>query len=117
MLVRIFLQVQRLALLVALAVSLTATAFAHRAPSPQDAALAFVLAHGDDLCGGEPDHGLHDAQCQACQIVSARDLPPAGGLPRRLDRAAPALALAPQDQRAPARVRDPGHSPQAPPAA
>lgn len=117
MLVRIFLQVQRLALLVAIAVSLTATAFAHRAPSMQDGALAFVIALGDDFCGGEPDDGLHHAKCLACQIASALDLPPAGGLPQRLDRAAPALALAPQDQRAPARVRDPGHSPQAPPAA
>lgn len=117
MLLRFLLTVQRLALLVVLAVSLTATAYGHRAPDGGDAALAFVQAHGDNLCGDDPEGHPPGVQCLACQIASALDLPPPAVLSQRLTPVALALPVLMQDPRAMARVRDPGHSPQGPPAA
>ncbi len=118
MLVRMLLLVQRLALLVALAVSLTATAYAHRAPSPQDAALAFILANGGEICG-QDGHGGHmpRSDCAACQIAAALQLPVPSGLPLRLVLPIPAPMLAAPVPRAAARVLDPGHGPQGPPLA
>lgn len=117
MLLRFFLSVQRLALLVVLAVSLTASAYGHRAPDSGDAALAFVQAHGGELCGDGPEGHPPGVHCLACQIVTALDLPPPAALPQRLMPVALVLPVLMQDPRAMARVRDPGHSPQGPPAA
>lgn len=117
MLLRFFLLVQRLALLAVLSVSLTASAYGHRAPDSGDAALAFVTANGGELCGDGPEGHPPGVQCLACQIVTALDLPPPAALPQRLVPVALVLPAPRQDPRAMARVRDPGHSPQGPPAA
>ncbi len=118
MLVRLLLQLQRLALLVALSVSLTATAYAHRAPLPDDAALAFILAHGGEICGQDGHDGpMPGMECPACHLVSALDLPPVAAVPARLLLPLPAPRHVAPVQPAPARVLDPAHGPQGPPLA
>ncbi len=110
----------RLLLLLAVTVSLTATGFAHKLPDAQDQALAFALATGagpDDLCGDMPGSSLHGGSCLACQIAASADLPPLTRLLIDADLAFVASVIAPRETRALARVLDPGHSPQGPPAA
>lgn len=121
MLALALLRLHRLALLVALAVALIATGFAHRMPGPQDEALAIALANGAtlaDFCSGTPgaDHP-RPADCLACQIAAHADLPPIAGLPVDLRLAADAPITAPRGTSAPARTRDPARSPQGPPVA
>lgn len=120
MVVRAFHALHRLLLLVAVTVSLAATGLAHKMPDAQDQALAFALANGaglDDLCGDRPDGSGRDAHCLACRITASADLPAPVALPIALDLAFVAAVTAPREARAPARVLDPGHSPQGPPAA
>ena len=111
----------RVVLLVVLAVALTATGFAHRMPSDQDAALAFALANGAvdaDFCGDGPDGGRSGlGHCAACQIAGAADLPPQAAVVIDLELAFQADVIAPRDRLAAHMVRDPGHSPQGPPVA
>ena len=120
MLAQVLIRLTRLALLVALAVSLTATGFAHRAPDAQDQTLALAYAMGagvDDFCGDGPDGHPRGADCLACQITCSADLPPALQAPVAADLVLLASVIAPRESRALTPPRDPGHSPQAPPAA
>lgn len=114
-------RIRQAVLLLALAVSLTATAYAHRTAAPQDAALAFALANGAtlaDICAGDLDgDGVRDVHCLACQIAHSVDLPPATLGTVKLELAIPTRLLAPQAARAPVRVVDPAHRPQGPPLA
>jgi hypothetical protein len=114
-------RLHRLALLVTLAVALTATGFAHRLSGAQDEALAFVLATGSsfaDFCGDGLDGGARpDPHCLACQIVGSADLPPAGAWPTDLEFAFQARVVAPRESRALPRILDPANAPQGPPAA
>jgi hypothetical protein len=115
----------RALLLVALAVALTATGFAHRMPTAadgaEDSALAFALANGaqaSDFCGNLPGSdragSLH---CPACQITASVDLPPATGKLITLELAFHARVIAPRETRALRSILDPAHSPQGPPTA
>lgn len=115
----VLLTVQRLAITLALAVALIATGFAHRVPAPQDPALAFALANGAtlaDFCGDDPGTGAHGVDCLACQITGSA-VPPAPGPLVALELAFHAKVTAPRKTRALARILDPGHGPQGPPAA
>lgn len=111
----------RVLLLVALTVALTATGFAHRMPAAQDEAVAYAMANGitlADLCAGDLDgDGTRDPHCMACQIAGTADLPPATTGLIDLELAFVARVIAPRESRAIARVRDPAHTPQAPPVA
>jgi len=120
MLVQAFISLRRLAILVALAVSLTATGFAHRAPAAQDQALALAYAMGaglEDFCGDGPDGHPRGADCLACQITGTADLPVVANLLIAADLAFVARVVASQESRALIRARDPAHSPQGPPTA
>jgi hypothetical protein len=111
----------RVALLVALTVALVATGFAHRMPSAEDEALAFALQNGvslSDFCGVDPAKVLHGgAECQACQITGAVDLPPLTGPRIDLELAFRAGVIAPREARAFLHPTDPAHPPQGPPVA
>jgi hypothetical protein len=122
MLTHLFHQLHRLALLVALAVSLTATGFAHQIEAPdQAAAKAFALANGAtaaDLCGNGTSGDSHaDARCLACQIAGTAGLPPASGALSDLDFALLSRGPTPQESRAVARRLNLSYAPQAPPVA
>jgi len=120
MIARTLTHLARLLLLLAVTVSLTATGFAHRMPDAQDQALAVALAAGaglDDLCGDIPGGSLHGGSCAACQITGSADLPAPVRLLIDMELAFVAKVTAPREARALARVLDPGHSPQGPPAA
>lgn len=115
----------RALLLVALAVALTATGFAHRMPTAadgmQDSALAFALANGagaSDFCGSLPGSdragSLH---CPACQITASADLPPVTGKLITLELAFHAQVIAPRKTVALRSILDPAHTSQGPPAA
>ena len=122
MLVRLVLTFHRVALLAALTVALVGTGFAHRIAAPQDeAALAFALVNGvslADICGDDPTGGTHTgADCQACQIVGAADLPSLTGAEVELELAFHAAVVAPLESRAIARLPDLAHRPQGPPVA
>lgn len=119
------LTIHRVLLLVALAVALTATGFAHRMPTAadggEDSALAFALANGagaSDFCGGLPGSdrtgSLH---CPACQITASADLTAATGKLITLELAFHAQVIAPRKTFARRSILDPGHAPQGPPAA
>ena len=114
-------RLHRLALLVALAVSLTATGFAHRAPSAQDQALVTALAMGAgvaDFCGDMPKgHAKAGTDCLACQITGSADLPPFAAAPLPAGLVLLAALAPPAEAPAGPGPRDPGHSPQGPPAA
>lgn len=110
----------RLTIVLALAVALVATGFAHRAPAPQDEALAFALANGAtlaDFCADDLGTGPHGGDCLACQITGSTDLPSSLGPLVALELAYQARIVAPRETRALVRVRDPAHAPQGPPAA
>ena len=115
------LRLRQAVLLMLLTVSLTATAFAHRMPSPDDGAVAFALANGltlADLCAGDPDgDGMRDGHCPACQITATPGLP--GPTPTLIDLelAFVLQIVAPRESRALARILDPARSPQGPPTA
>ncbi len=116
-----FLRLRQAVLLVLLTVSLTATAFAHRMPSPDDGALALALANGltlADLCASDLDgDGQRGGHCPACQISATPGLPPTDMIQIDLDLAVLAQVVAPRESRAVARILDPTRSPQGPPAA
>lgn len=115
----------RALLLVALAVALTATGFAHRMPTAADgaeaSALAFALANGaeaSDFCGGIPGNDRAGSfHCPACQITASADLPPVTGKLIRLELAFHVPVIAQFETLALRRIVDPAHSPQGPPAA
>ncbi len=121
MLAHALMSLHRAVLLVVLAVALTATGFAHRMPSDQDAALAFALANGAgaaDFCGDGPDGARSGSgHCAACQVAASADLPPLAGVVIDLELAFQADVIAPRDRLASRTIRDPGHSPQGPPVA
>jgi hypothetical protein len=119
MLARAVLTLHRALVLVVLTVALTATGFAHRMPSDQDAALAFALANGAgaaDFCGDGPDQD-GATHCPACQIAAGADLPPISTLVIDLELAFQADVTAPRDRLGSRMARDPAHSPQGPPVA
>ena len=111
----------RVALLVALTVALVATGFAHRVPSVEDEALAAALRNGvslNDFCGENPGKVLHaGAECQACQITGAADLPPLTGAQIDLELAFHAEVVAPREASSLRQPTDPAHPPQGPPVA
>ena len=120
------LRLHRAALFALVTLALVATGFAHRMPSAQDAAqdegvLAFVLATGAslaDICGDDPGGDSHGkADCLACQIAGAADLPPAAQSLIDLDLAFHAAVIAPREAVALARAQGPAHRPQGPPVA
>lgn len=122
MLSLVFHQLHRLALLVTLAVALTATGFAHRIAAPDQAsniALAFALANGAtaaDFCGdGMPGDSHAKAPCLACQIAGTAALPAAPAVLQDLDLVALSRVTAPCESRAVARRLDLSHAPQGPP--
>ena len=121
MLVRLVLSLHRVVLLAALTVALVGTGFAHRVAAPQDDALAFALANGislADICGDDLDAGRHaGAECQACQIAGAADLPPLTGVRIDLELAFHAAVVAPREVRSILHAPDPAHRPQGPPVA
>lgn len=122
MLVRLALSFHRVALLAALTVALVGTGFAHRIAAPQDeAALVFALVNGvslADICGDDLKGSSHaGADCQACQIVGAADLPSLTGAKVDLELAFHAAVVAPLESRAILRLPDPAHRPQGPPVA
>lgn len=115
-------QLHRLALLVTLAVALTATGFAHQIAGPdQAAAQAFALANGAtaaDLCGDGTFGDSHaDARCLACQIAGTADLPAKSGALADLEFAFLSRSPAPRESRAVARRLNLSHAPQGPPVA
>ncbi|MCB6178979.1 hypothetical protein LHP98_12680 [Rhodobacter sp. Har01] len=116
-----FLSLHRLLMLVALTVALAATGFAHRMPTPDQAALdAFLLAGGElsDLCGDADGDGLPDHPgCQACQIAGAADLPAPLTSARKADLVFVAEVVAPRESRAVRAVLDPARGLRAPPLA
>ena len=125
MLLQALTSLQRVALLITLAVALVATGFAHGMPGPRDAAqaeaLAFALANGAgaaDLCGeGLPGDAATGQGCMACQITGTAHLAPQQATPIKAELAFVARIIAPRESRAQSRVLDPAHSPQGPPVA
>jgi hypothetical protein len=125
MVLKAILAFHRALLLVALAVALTATGFAHRIPAAadgaQDSALAFALANGaeaSDFCGGLPGSDRTGSfHCPACQITASADLPLVTGKLISLELAYHAQVIAPREAVASRSVLDPAHTPQGPPAA
>jgi hypothetical protein len=118
MLMNLVLCLHRAVLLAVLTAAMVATGFAHRMPTPQDAALAFVLANGAsaaDICGDGPGDAHPGADCLACQITGAADLPPAALTLIDLDLAVHAAVIAPRENLGLSRVTDPAHRPQGPP--
>jgi hypothetical protein len=124
MLTHLLHHLHRLALLVILAVSLTATGFAHQIKAPDqaaDQALAFALANGAtaaDFCGDDMSGESHaDARCLACQIAGTAALPAASGALSELEFALLSRGPAPRESRAVARRLNLSHAPQGPPVA
>ena len=121
MVTTVLFRLRQVLLLTLLTVSLTATAFAHRMPSPDDGALAFALANGmtlADLCASDVDgDGQRDGHCPACQITAAPGLPVTTPALIDLEVAFVLQVVAPRESRALARILDPARSPQGPPAA
>jgi hypothetical protein len=118
MAIQAFVLFRRLLLLVALAVSLTATGFAHRMPSPQDQSLALALANGvlpADFCGEAPDGMPADPHCLACQIAGTADLPAPEAVRIDLDLAVLVRVVAPRESPVPLRRLDHAHASQGPP--
>ena len=118
--VGLFHALHRVALLVALTVALVATGFAHRMPSAEDEALTFALQNGvslGDFCGdlGKATHA--GAECQACQITGAADLPPLTGARIDLELAFHTEVIAPREVRAALHPTDLSPPPQGPPVA
>ncbi|WP_137110394.1 hypothetical protein [Rhodobacter sp. SY28-1] len=115
------LRLHRAALFALVTLALVATGFAHRMPSQQDEALAFVLATGAslaDICGDDlGGNGNASADCLACQITGAADLPSAALSLIDLDLAFHAAVIAPREAVALARAQGPAHRPQGPPVA
>lgn len=120
------LRLHRTALFALVTLALVATGFAQRMPSTQDgaqdeAALAFVLATGAslaDICGDDAGGASHGkADCLACQITGAADLPPAALSLIDLDLAFHAAVIAPREAVALARAQGSAHRPQGPPVA
>lgn len=122
---RVLLFLHRALLLVVVTVALTATGFAHRMPSAQDGAqaeaIAFALANEaapSDFCGGLPGSDRATAlHCPACQIAASATLPQPSALLIDAQLAFHAQITAPCLTLALRSVRDPAHSPQAPPVA
>lgn len=108
-----------LAVVAVLLLALGAAAFAHRIPSPQNAALdAYVLAGGDiaTLCGktgGGRKTGL--TECPVCQMTGAAALPDPVSLAHDADLVVVVAVLASRESRAARPVRDPGRGLRAPP--
>lgn len=112
---------QRLALVVLLGLALATTGFAHRSPSLADQALELAVATGltvQDICGDRtPGKGHVGPHCLACQITGATDLPGILGLAERLGLPGCGPIHSANENRMAARVLDPAHAPQGPPAA
>jgi hypothetical protein len=119
MLIRRLHHLHRAVILVAVTVALVATGFAHRMPSPQDEALAFLVANGgvSDICGEVPGDGHAAPGCLACQISGTADVPPQAETLIDLEFAFQAEVIAPRESRALSRLFDPAHRPQGPPVA
>lgn len=116
---RIDIGLRQILLLAAVTLALVATGFAHRVPTPDQAALeAFVLAGGDaaDLCSGAdglPDH----PDCPACHIAGAAVLLAANSVVHDADLVFVAKVVAPRASRAVRAVLDPARGLRAPPRA
>jgi hypothetical protein len=114
-------QLHRMALLVALTLSLVATGFAHRLPDAEDQTVAAMLASGaalSDICGELAlTRGHADPLCQACQIAGGADVPPLAGAVVPAALVLVAEVTAPRESRRIARVLDPARTPQGPPVA
>lgn len=121
MLARALHRLHQTVLLTVLTVALIATGFGHRMPTAEDNALTAVLLAGGtaaDFCGDLAPMGKHaDANCQACQITAAADLPPAITDLQDLDLVFLAEVTAPRESRAPVHIFDPARPAQAPPVA
>jgi hypothetical protein len=120
MLALAFSTLRRLILLVAIALSLTATGFAHRMTAPQDQAMALALANGAqaaDFCGDAPDRMPGAPHCEACQIAASANLAPPPAALSRLALACVAKVAAPRESRAVQRSLGRANLPQGPPAA
>jgi hypothetical protein len=121
MVTKVLHRLRQVVLLTLLTVSLTATAFAHRMPSPDDGALAFALANGmtlADLCATDADgDGMRDGHCPACQITATLGLPATAPALIDLELAFVLQVVAPRESQALQRILDPARSPQGPPTA
>ena len=119
MIITVMHRLHQAVLMLILTVSLTATAFAHRMPSPGDGVLALALANGmtlADLCDGDLDGDAQRAgHCATCQIASAPGLPATATALIDLQITLLARVVAPRESRVLARILDPARSPQGPP--
>jgi hypothetical protein len=119
MLIRRLHHLHRGLILAALTIALVATGFAHRMPTQQDDALAFVIANGglSDICGEVPGDSHATADCLACQISGTADVPHQAQTLIDLELAFEAAVITPRESRALSRVFDPANRPQGPPVA
>lgn len=120
--VRLLVRLHRVALVAAIAIALVATGFGHRILTASDQqALAYAAQTGislADLCAGDLGKTAHPgADCQACQISGAANLPPLTGGWIDVELAFHAAVVAPLEIRGAARTSDPAHRPQGPPVA
>lgn len=109
----------RVALVIAISVALTASAFAHRMPAIGDAGSGLAWMTGltsSDICGDTTKGAAGDV-CLACVIAASADLPPRHTLSVSLNFAASATVLLPNPSQPVARVLDLSHAPQGPPRA
>lgn len=119
MLAQVAHRLMRIVLLVAVAMALVGTGFAHRTSADDDQRLAFILATGAtaaDVCDdATPGGDHHHAPCLACQIAGGALLPPAIGAGHDLALVPSAqIALAGESASIPRRLNH-SRSPQAPP--
>ncbi|WP_413874773.1 hypothetical protein [Albidovulum sp.] len=107
-------------LTVVLMVALGAVGLAHRVSGPAAVARdAFVLAGGDlaALCGSAHDDGQAlRADCPACHLVKAFDLPRLASPCREAGLRLVAVVIPPREHPGPWRAPDPAHRLRAPPA-
>lgn len=105
-----------------IAVSLVATALAHRAPSTDEIALEAYILIGGDLGGlcvplGSDGEGPHNHDCPVCQLGHALVLPEAGFTLVAANHAFVAKIVAPRLERARRVFVDPANRMRAPPLA
>jgi hypothetical protein len=92
----------------------------HRLPSLYDSwQQSFLLWGGSlsDLCDSEGNlpHLNHAQDCSLCHIAAQAVLPPRAGSLRAIERRFIATVIAPRENRAAHRARDPLRNPRAPP--